>query len=81
MQESETKRLVPDPILFFKKALCKVKASDLHLNFKCLHTTKTNCMESRLLIRDRPIFYRTVESFRQECKSSHFTAKGLHGTR
>ena len=63
MQESETKRLVPDPILFFIKALCKVKASDLHLNFKCLHTTKTNCIESRLLIRDRPIFYGTVEFF------------------
>ena len=46
--ENEVGRLVPDPILFCKKALYKVIASDQHLSFNTFgrlrlrHTIKTN---------------------------------------
>ena len=58
-EEYEARRLVPDFILFFKKALYEVKACDLHLSFNIFqlpstwHTIKTNYI--KLYITDLEI--------------------------
>ena len=42
--ENEAGRLVPELFLFFKKALCEVKANGLQLNFNHYLLTKFHCM-------------------------------------
>ena len=49
--ENEVERLVPDPFLFFKKALYEVKSGGQHFSFNIFrypstwHTLKTNCIK------------------------------------
>ena len=55
-------RLVPDFFLFFKKGLCKIKASGQHLSFNIFgshrlrHTIKANCRKFQTVDSGDPQF-------------------------